>query len=210
MFLAVVEPRLPPPPIPSYIYDAVHDVLFPALRPPRRVARRCPARSPRGLRPADYVAREGGCVHRRPNHHCHMVRPSELWRGRHTRCSPCRRKTDELPKGTPNKGEIVLGHITSDGSENLDIGASFLLFLVTTISHRRTATDHPLATGFLLTDGQHDITFPEDLETLDTYVLDREYTLPPPAPPLPPLHLYAVFGDSGNISPEFTIKSVGS
>jgi len=75
--------------------------------------------------------------------------------------------TSSLPKDTPNKGEIVLGHLT-EGSENLDV-------------------DHPLASDFLLTAGSQKITFPSNLETKTNYILD-------------------LFGDSGNISEEFTVK----
>ncbi|KAF8519173.1 hypothetical protein JB92DRAFT_2899627 [Gautieria morchelliformis] len=78
--------------------------------------------------------------------------------------------TSSIPAGTPNEGELVLGRLEAN-SENLDI-------------------DHPLATGFLLTDGYHEITFPYNLTTASNYILD-------------------LFGDSGNISPTFTINAVG-
>ncbi|KAF8587494.1 hypothetical protein K439DRAFT_1614286 [Ramaria rubella] len=76
--------------------------------------------------------------------------------------------TSVLPVGSPNKGMIVLG-VNTTTSENLQL-------------------DSPLAEDFLLTDGSHEITFPENLTTKHNYILD-------------------LFGDSGNISPEFTVKA---
>lgn len=74
--------------------------------------------------------------------------------------------TSSIPAGTTDLGEIALAQPTFE-DENLDF-------------------DHPLATGFLLTAGQQDITFPSNLTTASNYAL-------------------VLFGDSGNISPNFTI-----
>jgi len=70
------------------------------------------------------------------------------------------------PSGKNNGGTILLGFNDGSGSENLD-------------------SDHPLASGFLLTAGSHQITVPQ--------VQNRTH------------YFVVLFGDSGNMSPEFTI-----
>ncbi|KAL5519926.1 hypothetical protein ACEPAG_1586 [Sanghuangporus baumii] len=80
-------------------------------------------------------------------------------------------KTDEIPDELKNStGTILLGYNEED-SENLDIA-------------------HPLATGFNLSDGQVNVTVPDDPARSD--------------------YIVVLFGDSGNASPEFTIKSAAS
>lgn len=75
----------------------------------------------------------------------------------------------------PNaKGSIILGYLSDDKkdmNEHLDL-------------------DHPLATGFMLTDGSHDIVIPNVAER-KTYII-------------------VLMGDSGNASPKFTITNPNS
>ncbi|KAI0322415.1 hypothetical protein OF83DRAFT_1049444 [Amylostereum chailletii] len=83
----------------------------------------------------------------------------------HTASLPICRDTSNIPEPKNFTGKLVLGFDSTD-SENLDV-------------------DHPLATGFLLTDGQAQITVPDVAPKTD--------------------YIVVLFGDSGNASPEFTI-----
>jgi hypothetical protein len=68
-------------------------------------------------------------------------------------------------------GTILLGFYLANGTggENLDV-------------------DHPLASGFPLTDGQVTFEVPSTIEPGNNYII-------------------ALFGDSGNVSPQFTIEN---
>ncbi|KAI9465066.1 hypothetical protein BJY52DRAFT_762522 [Lactarius psammicola] len=75
--------------------------------------------------------------------------------------------TDNIPpSGENNTGTILLGYLDQDDSEHLDFR-------------------HPLATGFLLTAGNQNITVPK-VPPKDTYII-------------------VLLGDSGNYSPTISI-----
>ncbi|KAJ2920536.1 hypothetical protein H1R20_g16559, partial [Candolleomyces eurysporus] len=79
--------------------------------------------------------------------------------------------TDKIPQGehaAPLKGLVVLGYSTPDSDdEHLDL-------------------DHPLASGFSLSDGSVEVEIPSDAASRKDYFI-------------------VLFGDSGNVSPNFTI-----
>ena len=67
-----------------------------------------------------------------------------------------------------------------------------------------SSPDNPLASGFSILDGRHEITVPSVASGSD-YAIVREYC----ARLLPRQwsHTLLVFGDSGNASPDFTITN---
>jgi hypothetical protein len=69
--------------------------------------------------------------------------------------------------------------------------------------HHFWSIAHPLAKGFALSDGKVDVVVP-NVESKNSYIVARAcpFTLPSFAAVLTGL---TVLGDSGNISPEFTI-----
>ncbi|KAN0127597.1 hypothetical protein V8E53_014575 [Lactarius tabidus] len=80
--------------------------------------------------------------------------------------------TSNPPQDISNpQGTILLGFYLANGTggENLDV-------------------DHPLAQGFLLTDGEVTFPLPSTIEPGYNYII-------------------ALIGDSGNVSPEFTIEN---
>ena len=66
-------------------------------------------------------------------------------------------------------------------------------------------SDHPLASGFSLSDGSVEVEIPSDVASGEDYFIVCESWSSPLKVDCPLLTLALVFGDSGNASPTFTI-----
>ena len=124
------------------------------------------------------------------------------------------RDTSTRPGQVSNPvGSVVLGFIQPDGSggENLDIGQlielKYMFEFRLSQGHVTLLIDNPLAQGFQLDDGQVTFTVPS-VPTKNNYIVARAYLMLLARSSVRFL-LYshrAVIGDSGNISPQFTIN----
>ena len=107
--------------------------------------------------------------------------------------------TSSIPHNAKVYGQLLLGYL-ENGSENLDLGKFHFAPRPTPHRWRRFVpcshvgimplfifVAHPLATNFLLTNGEQRITVPH-VPTKHSYII-------------------VLYGDSGNRSPEFTIEA---